>query len=81
MTNSIPSNAMERWVKKVAKKSARPVDWHFVGGRAVVLTTGDKKVVTEAINKLLPEHDRLFRKAVGPGFSDLDPPRYFFEDQ
>lgn len=63
ITHTIPSNAMEGWVKKVAKLSGQPVDWHFAGGRAVVLALGDLKKVREAIIKLTPEHDRLFNAA------------------
>lgn len=64
MTHSIPSNAMEGWVKQVAAKSGQPVDWHFFGGRAIVKTTGSVDAVRAAIEALLPEHDALFKKAV-----------------
>lgn len=64
MTHTIPSNAMERWVQKVAKLSGQPVDWHFCGGRAVVLALGDLDKVQEAITALKPEHDKLYAKAL-----------------
>lgn len=81
MTHSIPSNAMEKWVKLVAKKSKQPVDWHFVGGRAVVLTTGNVERVRAAIKALLPEHDEAYRKGVRRYSDDAgDPPRRFFDD-
>jgi hypothetical protein len=80
MTSSIPSNAMERWVKAVAKASMYPVDWHFAGGRAVVLTTGDVSCVRAAIEMLLPEHDRLYAEAVKKyGMDGRNPPRYWFD--
>ena len=60
-THSIPSNAMEGWVKQVAEKSGQRVDWHFVGGRAVVKALGDIGKVMDAIRELMPEHDRLFK--------------------
>ena len=59
ITHSIPSNAMEGWVKKVAEKSGQPVDWHFCGGRARVLALGDIDKVHKAIKELMPEHDAL----------------------
>ncbi len=35
------SNAVENWVKAVAKRSRVQVDWHYSGGRAQVLFIGD----------------------------------------
>ena len=35
------SNAVENWVKAVAKRSRVEVDWHYSGGRAQVLYLGD----------------------------------------
>jgi len=84
MTHSIPSNAMERWVKLVAKKSGQRVDWSFTGGRAVVKALGDIAKVRAAIEALLPEHDEAYRKGVsryGERFADDPPPRYFFGDE
>ena len=40
---------IEEWVKKVAEKSGQKVDWHYVGGRAVVKALGDLKAVDDAI--------------------------------
>jgi len=80
LTWSIPSNAMEQWVKKVAEKSGQPVDWHFFGGRAVVKALGDLKAVRAAIEELLPEHDELFYKAIdGLSIKGVKPSREFFE--
>jgi hypothetical protein len=59
LTDSIPSNAMERWVKAVAVLSGQRVDWHFGGGRARVLALGDLAAARTAIADLLPLHDRL----------------------
>lgn len=64
LTHTIASCAMEKWVQKVAKESDQRVDWFFMGGRAVIRALGDLEKVREAIQKLLPEHDELFRKAV-----------------
>jgi hypothetical protein len=78
ITHSIPSCAMEGWVKKVAAESGQPVDWHFAGGRAVVLALGDTDRVRAAMEKLRPEHDALYRKAVdsimGGAYGDMKPP-------
>ena len=64
MTHTIPSNAMEGWVQKVAAQSGQPVDWHFIGGRACVLALGDLDAVKAAIVSLMPEHDALYTKAI-----------------
>ncbi len=37
------SNAVERWVKAVAKKARARVDWHYSGGIAQVLHLGDRE--------------------------------------
>lgn len=62
-TNSIPSNAMDVWVKQIAQISNEPVDWSFRGGIAVVKTTGNIPAVKQIIIKLLPEHNALQKKA------------------
>lgn len=64
VTHTIPSNAMEGWVKKVAERSGQRVDWHFAGGRAVVLALGDTAKVKSAIQELMPEHDQLYKIAL-----------------
>ena len=60
VTHSIPSAKLEEWVQKVAKLSQQPVDWHFVGGRAVIKALGDLGKVMQAMTELLPEHDAAF---------------------
>lgn len=45
---------VEEWVQSVAKESCQKVDWHYMGGRAVVLFLGDKMKVLLAIEKLAP---------------------------
>jgi len=64
MTDTIPSNAMEYWVKQVAEISGQPVDWHFAGSRARVLALGDIERVQAVIAALMPEHDLLRRVAL-----------------
>lgn len=63
ITSTIPSNAMEGWVKQVAERSGQPVDWHFFGGRAVVKALGDIAKVQRAMEELKPEYDRLYIEA------------------
>lgn len=63
-TSTIPSNAMERWVRQVAEKSEQMVDWHFDGGWVRVLALGDIEKVKGAIAALMPEHDRLYQEAL-----------------
>jgi hypothetical protein len=61
VTHSISSNRMEQWVKKVAKISGQPVDWHFVGGRAVIKALGDITKVRSAMDDLFPLLEDLRR--------------------
>lgn len=52
------SNAVERWVKAVAKKANAKVDWHYSGGLANVLHLGDEESrqrVMSAIHELKDE--------------------------
>lgn len=54
------SNAIERWVQRIAKTSGQRVDWHFAGGRVMVLALGDLDRTKAAIREHMPEHDALF---------------------
>jgi hypothetical protein len=75
VTSTIPSNAMEGWVQKIAELSGERVDWHFAAGRARVLALGDLEKVRAAILLLHAEHDRLYREACERlGFTDVTPP-------
>ncbi len=72
MTDSIPADATEQWVQKIAKQSGQKVDWFFMGGRIVVKALGDMQKVRSAVRALTPEHNRLFREAAQsrvPGLS------------
>ena len=51
-TDTIPSNAMEDWVREVAQKSGQRVDWCYQGGIAFVLALGDIDAVKRAIDSL-----------------------------
>ena len=70
ITNTLSSKQMENFVQKVSKKSNQKVDWHFVGGRAVVLTTGDINIVRNSILNLRKIHDNFFKKEMLESFSE-----------
>ena len=51
------SNRVERWVKRVAAKAKAQVDWHYAGGRAMILHLGDaasRRRTIDAIHALQP---------------------------
>lgn len=78
ITHTIPAQQIEKWVKKVAAASGQPVDWHFVGGRAVISALGDIAKVREVIKQLLPEHNKLQEKEYRRNMPDDHPyhPQY-----
>ena len=43
LTHTISGKDIEKWVQKIAEESGEKVDWHYFGGRAVVLALGDLK--------------------------------------
>jgi hypothetical protein len=56
----VPAAVIEAYVKAAAKETEQDVDWHYVGGRANVLTTGDAEKVREWVRShklmmLVPE--------------------------
>lgn len=59
------SNAIERWVKALAKATKARIDWHFFGGRGNVLFLGNKR----AAARIRAQLDRL-EPGMYPG---LDP--------
>jgi len=63
------SNAIERWVKKVAERASARVDWHYSGGRANVLHLGDaasRKRVLSAIDELKDDLEGSVLSVGGP---------------
>lgn len=64
MTNSIWSERLEEWVKKIAQESNQPVDWHWAAGRAIILTTGDVEKVRVAIKNNRDMHDKFYLESV-----------------
>ena len=65
VTHSIPSEKVEEFVTKVCEDSGEPVDWHFMAGRAMVLTTGDVDTVREAVKANRKMHDQFYRDRWG----------------
>lgn len=55
------SNAIERWVRKIAATSGQLVDWHFAGGCAVVRAArrADMDRVRYAVRVHMAEHDAM----------------------
>jgi hypothetical protein len=64
VTHTIGPNALEAWVQQIARKSGQLVDWHYFGGRAKILALGNLAKVHQAIEELMPEHDRLYTEAM-----------------
>jgi len=62
ITHTIPSAEIESWVQAVARRSGQTVDWHFVGGRAVLRCLGDLNEVRAAILGLRGQHDDAMRR-------------------
>jgi hypothetical protein len=63
-TDTIRSFKIEPWVQKIAARSGQKVDWHWAGGRAIVLALGDVGKAREALASLLEDHDRMYAKAL-----------------
>jgi hypothetical protein len=78
--HSVSSNRMEGWVRKVAADSGQRVDWHFFAGWAVVKAIGDIDAVDAAIEKNLPELERLqassMRELAYPSRRDVGSPSH-----
>ena len=62
--HAILSDEIEALVRKLADISGQKVDWRFTNGKAVVLVIGDVEKVKKAFEKIKPEHDRLYQKAL-----------------
>jgi hypothetical protein len=60
VSHSVPSNATERWVKKLAEQSEQPVDWSYMGGRIVVRALGDLDKVVETMREMKPEWTQIY---------------------
>ncbi len=63
------SNAVECWVKKIARKANAQIDWHYSGGRANVLHLGDaasRQRVLNAISELEGELEGTILSVGGP---------------
>ncbi len=47
------ANTIESYIQFIAETTGEPVDWHYVGGRGRVLTTGDVEKVKAALGNYL----------------------------
>jgi len=67
-------NAMERWVKAVAKQADARLDWHYSGGLANILILGDdaaRQRAEQAIRDLESELDGELHRIVPAGGPQL----------
>lgn len=63
---------IEGYVRAAAKKAHVPIDWHFAGGRAVILALPeDKEKACQALRDLLPTFQEAARQAVARGDEDV----------
>jgi hypothetical protein len=59
---------IEGYVRAAAEKAGVPIDWHFAGGRAVVLALPeDKEKACRALGELMPTFQEAARQAVARG--------------
>ena len=56
MIGEMDKNDVEALVKAVAKTSGQKVDWHYIGGRAVIFYIGDRSLVQKAF----ATHDEMY---------------------
>jgi hypothetical protein len=54
----------EMWVRAVAWESGQRVDWHYTGGVVNVLYLGDHAKVLAAVEKLLPDLERVIPRSL-----------------
>jgi len=76
-THTIPSKQINGWVQKIGRLSQQSVDWHYVGGRAVIRAMGNLEAVKAAIRREIVVHDTMFNAELAKlglqGYQD--PPR------
>lgn len=63
LTHTIRSAQLEEWVQTMVKESGQPVDWHWYGGRAVILALGDLDKVRAALKNNRHMHDNFYIEA------------------
>lgn len=56
------ASLIEAWVQGVAEATGTPMDWSWVGGRAVVKTLGSKLKAIEVGNDLMSALDRRYQE-------------------
>lgn len=60
LTQTIRASNIETWVQKIAADSGQQVDWHYAGGRAIILALGDIEKVRESILQNRQMHDDFY---------------------
>lgn len=60
LTHSIPTRELDEWVRKIGIESGQPVDWHWMGGRALIKTLGRVAKAEATMLALRKEHDDLY---------------------
>lgn len=61
--HSIGKDVIEALVRRIGELSGQKVDWHYFGGRAVVLALGDVERARQAAEEVRPEFERQLREA------------------
>lgn len=62
---------IEGYIRAASKKAGVPIDWHFAGGRAVVLALPkDKDKACQALRELMPTFQEAAKQAVARGDED-----------
>ncbi len=52
ITGDLSKEELERICQEITKGWDQPTDWHFAGGRGVILTLGDPAVVRTLLPKI-----------------------------
>jgi hypothetical protein len=85
MLATMSADDIEELVKKVREASKQKVDWHYVGGRAIVRYIGDRAEVAMAIRRFGHLYDEGMRRALSEFkfWNPVDgiPPMYWFEEE
>lgn len=59
---------IQRWVEEVARLSGQQVDWHFAGGRAMILFLGGYQAVRSAVESTIGELEKFAEQQMDNGY-------------
>lgn len=62
VTHSLGMHNVEKFVRMAAEKSGLRMDWHYVGGRAVIKTLDDVAKSLDALVEFREFHDEAYRE-------------------